>query len=76
MIIITEVPETMDRGTRNGVWNEFLHCGNENIPRSRPRNSVPGTWNAPSFHKPGDYAYNLKSVMELLAGAVPNRALL
>jgi len=66
MIIITEVPETMDRGTRNGVWNEFLHCGNENIPRSRPRNGIPGTWNAPSFHVPSDYSHDQQMVTVLL----------
>ena len=54
----------MERRTRNGVWDEFLHYGNENIPCSRPRNGVPGTWNAPSFHVPDDYVHT-KEVVQL-----------
>ena len=44
-----------ERGTRNGIWDGFLHYGNENVPCSRSRNGVPGTWNAPTFHIPCDY---------------------
>ena len=30
--IVTEVPGTTDRGTRNGTLDAFLHRGNENVP--------------------------------------------
>jgi len=52
-----------ERGTRNDAWDGILHCGNENVLYSH-QNGVPGTWNAPSFHDPGDYDITIRSVEE------------
>jgi len=52
--IVTGVPGTMDQGTRNDVFDAFLHCGNENVPAFLSRNDVPGRWNAVSFPFRGD----------------------
>ena len=61
--IVTEVPGTTDRATRNGVWDGFLHCVNENVSRSRPQNGVPRMWNAPSFHVHGDYDQIIETIL-------------
>jgi hypothetical protein len=52
LIIVTAIPGTTDRGTRDIILDAILHCRNENVPTFRPRNGVPGTRNARSLRSP------------------------